>query len=128
MDLNRRQFFKGLALAGAGAALWTPTKSIFLPPRGGWYSAIRMREVEQYLINTDSLAMRYDMAWVKNGEYVQYHVDIDLPGARLNSDYLDAQREVARSMFRDVIEHHGLQDAKRVVLPLPKGVWHKAYV
>lgn len=46
--MNRRQFFKALgstagavALSAGGIALleqelWQPTKSIFLPPRGGW--------------------------------------------------------------------------------------------
>lgn len=84
MDLNRRQFFKGLALTGAVAALWTPTKTIFLPPNGGWHQyklpAGYMREIEQYLINTDSIAWRYDAVgrdiW---GKEHQFHVDVNSP-------------------------------------------------
>ena len=62
--MNRRHFFgmTAAALIGAGLPLsLLPERSIFLPPRGGWYpSDLRMREVIQYSVLDDKLFVRHD--------------------------------------------------------------------
>lgn len=108
--MNRRQFFgmsaAAVALAGL-PALVLPERSIFLPPRFGWQPYKLgdgyMREVEQYVINTDSLAYRYDAVgadlW---GREVQFHVDT-----------LKMRPEIARA----IIEARFAQDGLRALRP-----------
>jgi hypothetical protein len=72
--VNRRHFFgmTAAALIGAGLPLsLLPERSVFLPPREGWYpSDFVMREVIQYDINGDALAIRHDAMFDKEGETV----------------------------------------------------------
>lgn len=80
--MNRRQFFgmSAVAVAAAGLpALVLPERSIFLPPRTGWFpEKLRMREVQQYLINTDSLATRWDvLITAGDGDHYQMTQSID---------------------------------------------------
>lgn len=122
--MNRRDFFKALgvtaAVAGAGIEL-LPAKTIFLPPRNGWWQPqLRMREVEQYLINNDEIAMRYDVKW---GDQ-QYHIDFaPRPRSELASPALLAhQREIARLALERIEDQHGFRRRDQVILALPKSV------
>ena len=135
MGFTRRQFF-GMtagALVAAGLPLTLlPQRTIILPPVSGWYPDLRMREVEQYVISTDSMMTRYAMAWMVGDEKVQWHVDF-------YSDYSDAwpraglhlhrdrTREIARSRFAEIVSQHGLQNAKAVRLPLPPAACRACY-
>ena len=126
MALTRRQFFGmtagALIAAGLPLAL-LPEKTIVLPPKSGWYPDLRMREVEQYVVNTDSLVTRYDMAWMKGDERIQWYVDFSSdqwPRIDLNRD---AVREIARSKFAEIVAKHNLQSAKTIQLPLPRGTY-----
>jgi hypothetical protein len=140
-SMNRRGFFKALtgtvALAAVLPEIWTPTKTIFLPPRGGWLQRdFQMREVQQYLINSDALTMRYDMAWIM-ADGTREHWHVDFPPADLQSHYLSSDdpvrvlaaisehdREFARQFFRKKIPF----DAQIVPLQLPRGVIMGRYV
>lgn len=80
--MNRRHFF-GMTLAAVAAAglspLVLPERTIFLPPRTGWFpEKLRMREVQQYLINTDTLATRWDvLITAGDGDHYQVTQSID---------------------------------------------------
>jgi hypothetical protein len=80
--MNRRKFF-GMTIAAVAAAglpaLVLPERTIFLPPRAGWFpEALRMREVQQYLINTDTLATRWDvLVSAGDGDHYQVTQTID---------------------------------------------------
>lgn len=80
--MNRRHFF-GMTLAAVTAAglptLVLPERSIFLPPRTGWFpEKLRMREVQQYLINTDTFATRWDvLVTAGDGDHYQVTQSID---------------------------------------------------
>ena len=123
--MNRRKFF-GLSAATVAALglpeIVLPERKIFLPPRSGWYSDLRMREIEQYVIHEDALIVRYDMAWVLNGKYTQYHVDM----VRQADEFLPIQREAARDQFRQIMDRDGLHHAKTVRLALPTGLGHRS--
>ena|SRR6185437_16836595 len=134
--MNRRQFFgmsaAAVALAGLPAIV-LPERKIFLPPRGGWFPAYRMREVEQYLINNDSLAMRWDMAWILDGEYVQHYVLEEPSAAELlaaggEQPFLAERREFARKMLIAEARKHGYDKGQPAELKLPSTVMHAAYV
>lgn len=48
VTMNRRQFLldalpAAASIAIAAEAIWTPSRSIFLPPRGGWFSRSKGR-------------------------------------------------------------------------------------
>lgn len=93
--MNRRQFFGMTAAAVASAglpALVLPDKTIFLPPRGGWWAPhLRLREVEQYTINDDALWLRYDAAWkTLLGERVQVYCE-PFPLSGLDALYLSEE-------------------------------------
>jgi len=106
--MNRRGFFKTLAgvvaLSAGGIALIEPEKTIFLPPRGGWLPTLKMREVQQYLINTDTMPMRWDMAWMtREGDFQQHFVCVEPPQdpyrAYPSQEWLEFQRSEARRML-----------------------------
>lgn len=129
--MDRRSFFKtllsGIAVAAAGIELLPSTKTIFLPPTLGWWQPpLRMREVQQYLINNDSLPMRYDVRWEKpSGEMIQYHVHFDQyspltrPHCEPPADVLEHQRQVARVVFERIEREHGFKRIHQVELQLP---------
>jgi hypothetical protein len=114
------------ALAAAGLPLaLLPEKRIFLPPARGWFqSPLRMREVRQYLINNDTMPMRYDVAW----DVHQWHVDfpgiewsLEKTDPKLFAELLEDQRSIARQTFERIRREHGYNRADARVPPLPRG-------
>lgn len=137
--MNRRDLFKSImgtaAISAGGIALVESTATIFLPPRQGWWQPeLRMREVQQYLINTDELAMRYDMAWAVLGGVKHYHVDclpVGNPGwprEMVPSEIMEINRTTARRLFEDIEHQHGFKRCDQRALPLPQGVNIARYV
>lgn len=137
--MDRRGFFKILAATAAAAIvlpeIWTPSKTIFLPPRQGWWQPpMIMREVQQYLINTNELAMRYDMAWAIEGGAAHYHVDClpvgnpGWPNEMTPAEIIEVNRAGARSAFEDLERRHGFKRRDQRALPLPNGVNIARYV
>lgn len=135
--LNRRQFFGMSAAAVALAGLPSivlPDRSIFLPPRRGWFQQIRMREIQQYCINTDSFPLRWDVAW----EYVpsgggQFYFILDslpYPGVKaVPADQLEYFRDMARDHFKKIYEREQLWNSKQITLQLPgPSVEHAIYI
>lgn len=136
--MNRRQFFKSVAgvaaLSAGGIALLEPAKTIFLPPRGGWFApGVRMRELQQYLINDDAMALSYDACWVRDdGSWSQYCVDLPrqsgLQWLTHGERDLESQREIARDLLTKMRDSKGLTYCKTRVLPLPSGLEIARYV
>lgn len=136
--MDRRGFFKALAGTAIAAAvlpeIWTSSKAIFLPPRGGWFqSPLVMREVRQYVINIDSMPMRYDVAW----DVYQYHVDfpeiqdwhrLQMNAPALYAQLLEEQRRIARLQFEQLRRRHGFSNADQRTLPLIRGADLARYV
>jgi hypothetical protein len=122
--ISRRSFFKALAatavVSAGGIALIEPAKTFFLPPRCGWGAQrLKIRIVQQYLINTGTEPFRYDGTWVKaNGEHVQYHLDLDT-----RDDH------VARMMLEDRMNADwGTPNSDQFILRLPQGAIFGAYL
>lgn len=134
--MNRRHFF-GMTVAAVVAAglspLVLPDRTVFLPPRGGWLQKPwQIREVEQYLINNDSLAMRWDIAWITpDGEYAQYYVLEEpisgLQATQLGSEGIRKLRETLREAARVHMIAKIPRGSKAVQLKLPPTVY-AAYV
>jgi hypothetical protein len=125
--VNRRKFFgmSAAALIGAGLPLaLLPEKTIFLPPKSGWpQTSLVMREIRQYLINDDSMPMRYDVAWGVN----QWHIDfpelqwsLQHMNPKLFDQLLENQRAVARRTFEEIRRRCGFSNADLRQLPLPR--------
>jgi hypothetical protein len=79
--MNRRDLFKWTAAAGSALllpALIPKPVTYFLAPYGGWGAQrLKIRKIQQYLVNRDSEPWRYDACWVTStGEHVQFHVDM----------------------------------------------------
>jgi hypothetical protein len=122
--MNRRDLFKLLgattALTAAGLVIPGATK-YFLPPVGGWGAQrLKVRKIQQYLINTDTMPWRYDATWVtRDGQHVQYHVDT---GSEHPCD------EMAIHMLTDRMEHDGgTPNSDQFILKLPRGLYHGSY-
>ena len=133
--MDRRGFFKALAGTAAAAIvlpeIWTPSKAIFLPPRGGWCQPpMVMREVQQYLINNDSLAMRYDMAWGERQFSVTFPEEGNpgWPNEFISPDSLMHQRAEALRAFERIERDNGLRRTDQRSLPLPRGFAFARYV
>lgn len=121
--MNRRDLFK---FAGLGAAallvpeLVLPKTTFFLPPSCGWGAQrLKIRVVQQYLINNDTEPFRYDGTWVKgNGEHVQYHIDM-----------LERNDHIARMMLEDRMNADwGVPNSEQCVLRLPRSTIFGAYI
>ena|ERR1700685_57769 len=131
--MNRRGFLKlaaaATALSAGGIALIETPKTFFLPPRGGWWApTFEMRECEQYLINLDAMAYRWDAAWLdSNGEKQQFNV-LGAPqdANRETFLFLRHQREQAYLALDRMRRRHGL--TQEVRLPLPSGAYRAGYV
>lgn len=139
--MNRRKFF-GLTAATVAALglpeIVLPERQIFLPPRNGWYGNLRMREVDQYVINLDAVMRRYDAVGYRRrtGEYVQFHVNSYVPTSELDCTGRPTTadlREIARSTIAKIFERDGLtpvaplQVGSPYQLKLPRGVDHGCY-
>lgn len=136
--MNRRQFFgmsaAAVALAGLPAIVLAERK-FFLPPRGGWIErGLVMREIQQYLINDDSMPMRYDSAWMKDGHLAQFHVDFDSIPFSMSmhlAEYnriLEQYRAEARERLTQIQRAHGLDGCHSLLLPLPRTALGARYV
>ncbi len=130
--MNRRQFFGMTAAAVAAAglpALVLPERTTFLPPRLGWFQPpMRMREVQQYFINEDALAMRWDMAWITAlGEYEQHYYALSTP-----RPWTEGIPEELRTLVREDVRAELIakipRGARMVELELPRTVHWAAYV
>jgi len=112
------------------------SQSLFaLFPGGWWQPPLRMREVQQYLIDNDSLAMRYDVRWEKpSGDMIQYHVDFDQylqltgPICEPPADVLEHQRQRARDVFERIERQNGFKRIHQVELHLPRSANIARYV
>ena len=114
--INRRGFLKLLAAATAvsagGIALIETPKTFFLPPSGGWIQQLKIRRVEQYVINRDEYVYRYDAAWDSPTGAKQYHV--------MATDQCD---EVAIELLKDrMAADYGTANSKEFKLDLPRGM------
>lgn len=74
--MNRRDLFKFM---GAGAAALLVPTTYFLPPAGGWVQKLKIRRIEQYVINRDEMVYRYDAAWDSPSGAKQCFVDASKP-------------------------------------------------
>lgn len=128
--MNRRQFFgmSAAAVVAAGLPLSVlPERTIFLPPRGGIWLP-RMRQIEQYLINDDSLRMRWDMAWVTLGGKIETAYVLEEPGTtgieQVSGDprTLAALKEHRREFARECLARKVPIGARIIEVPIPKGI------
>lgn len=133
--MNRRQFF-GMTVAAVVAAglplSVLPEKTIFLPPRGGLWTPLRIREVEQYIINNDSLAMRWDVAWELNGERGQAYSTVSPLSGLEYTAMSEAERLKYREWHREMARQHLARfipaGAKPFPPKLPNGLVYAAHV
>ena len=133
--MNRRKFF-GMtvaALTAAGLPLTLlPEKKIFLPPRGGLWTPLQIREVEQYLINNDSLCMRWDVAWELLGEKGQAWVQMEplsgLQYTMMSQPEKLRLRAIDREMARKKLAEMVPAGAKPFPPKLPRGLVYAAHV
>lgn len=122
-----------MLLGAAGAALvpWRGSVEplIVLPPRdGGFDHPLRMREVEQYLVNTDSLAMRWDvLVSMENGDHYQLTAHAAVNRKDPN---LVMHRELVRTCLANRLATTRYADGRVVThaLELPGPPIHGAYV
>lgn len=121
--MNRRGF---LSLLGSAAAipiiaeldLIVPERTIFLPPRNGWFvSKLPLREMRAHDIRKDIMFIRYDAAWRVDGEMEQHSVDMPLTGQEFMNGKRADYMELARKMLQEVEDCRGLS-GKRIAVPL----------
>ena len=129
--MNRRQFFgmTATALAAAGLPLaLLPEKTIFLPPANGWpQTPLRMREIRQYVINNDTMPMRYDVAWGVNQWHVDFpeiQWDLQYTNPKLFHEMLEEQRSIARRTFEQIRKQNAYSNADLRLPALPR--WTKS--
>ena|ERR1700685_2930015 len=121
--MNRRDLFKllGATTAMTAAGLMVPgATKYFLPPIGGWGAQrLKIRKLQQYLINNDAMPWRYDATWaLLNGEGRQFHVDIT-----------SEADDVAIYMLTDRMRHDGgIPNSEYFKLALPRGVMSSGYI
>lgn len=128
--MNRRQFFGMTAAAVIAAGLplsVLPERTIFLPPCGGLWLPPRMRQIEQYLINDDSLQMRWDMAWITLGGKMEQAYLLDespICGEQFSTDAstFAALKEHRREFARECLARKIPPGARVIEVPIPKGI------
>lgn len=87
-----------------------------------------MRQIEQYLINDDSLRMRWDMAWITLAGEKQQAYLLEEPGTtgleQINSDpaTLAALREHRREFAREYLARKIPLGARVIEVPIPRGI------
>lgn len=128
--MNRRHFFGMTAAAVIAAGLplsVLPDRTIFLPPTGGIWLP-KMRQIEQYLINDDSLLMRWDMAWItKEGKTEQAYL-LEEPGMTgleaISMSAADSKRmkDFHREFARGCLMRKVPPGARVIEVPIPKGI------
>ena len=124
--MNRRDFLLGLV---AAPLLIEPARTIFLPPRGGWFpDEFRMREVKQWSPNIDDIVYRYDAVFkdLVTGAETQVGVHMEQHGATQ-----DQLAEIARESIGSYAKRHGLMICfrpKQLLMPLPANIPHARYV
>lgn len=74
--MNRRKFLKGMTLTAAG--LYIPTKTFFLPPKGGWPSE-RFPEIGTYEFYAGSQWEKMGL-WYKSYPAIKYNRILCIPG------------------------------------------------
>lgn len=124
--ISRRGFLKFLgaatAVSAGGIALIDTHKTFFLPPSMGWGAQrLKIRRVQQYLINDYTMPYRYDGTWdLPNGEGRHFHVEF----AETNSmSQLVHYDKVARQILEDrMYADNGSPNSAQFVLKLPRGV------
>lgn len=78
--MDRRQFLRSLAIGAAG--LYVPTKTIFLPPRGGWPAPRELKpivNVPQAVIDEISRLYQHHMDMVLFGTAI-----VDMSGQHID--------------------------------------------
>lgn len=113
--MNRRELFKWAAL-GATGLLVPSTVTYFLAPRGGWAQPLKIRIVQQYLLDAEGTGterFRYDATWDTAQGGKQYHVDMLMR----NDDF-------ARKMLYERMCHdNGTPNSAEFYLRLPGGAY-----
>jgi hypothetical protein len=128
MSLNRRSFLKFLgaatAVSAGGIALIETPKTFFLPPAGGWAQKLKIRKVQQYMIDTDSMPVTYAAAWTMlNGEARQYHIDTTHQWDDPHGDI------IARGMLEaQMMGDGGSANCSQIPLNLPQSVRYAKYI
>jgi hypothetical protein len=121
--MNRRGFLQLLgaatAISAGGIALIETSKTFFLPPSGGWVQHLKVRYVEQYLINLDAIIHRYDATW-------------DIPSAEPRQFYVETIKrcdEVAIRLLKDRMAFDGgTPNSSYFKLALPRAAAHGEYI
>jgi hypothetical protein len=127
--MNRRHFFGMTAAAVVAVGLplsVLPERTIFLPPNGGVWLP-KMRQIEQYLINDDSLRMRWDMAWVTaDGQREQaYLLEEPMSGLEqigMGPGELALLKQHRREFARECLTRKVPRGARIIEVPIPRGI------
>lgn len=120
--MNRRGFMKLLgaatALSVGGIALIETPKTFFLPPVGGWVQQLKVRRVEQYLINRDEYVYRYDAAWDSPTGAKQCYVEAIEP----------CDEQAIRVLKDRMAADYGTANSDQFKLALPRGMIEGRYI
>lgn len=96
----------------------------------GWEQPVEsesflIRETQQYLIATDSLGLRWDVAWLKDGKRHQSFV---LYTPHFDDEITEEERKGFRERARDLLRAEVPADGQQFRLKLPAAAWASAYV
>lgn len=125
--MNRRDLFK---FAGLGAAALLVPTTYFLPPSGGWIQRLKIRKTEQYLINLDAMAFRYDAAWdTPSGPKQCYVMTEPEEVFKFPTETRDWTDKIASKMLRGMMEKDGgTANSSAFKLELPKNIHYSGYI